>query len=106
MRSYLYIAAALGLIGLVTYGYALQASNARLRVENGRLEQSLRVAEEIAQRNAEARDVARAETIRFQREIDQRYKPLIEDILRSDTNEIPAHPSTIAVIERLRRVAP
>lgn len=102
LKGYLYATAAVGMIGLVSYGYALQAKNAALTLENGRLLNELRVMEEVSALNEVARDVARAETIRFRTEIEQKYKPLLESVLRSKTDEIPAPPSSVDVLNRLR----
>ena len=43
MKQYAYIALAVAVLGLVGYGYALKASNARLRAENAILETNLAV---------------------------------------------------------------
>lgn len=102
LKGYLYAGAVLGIVSLAGYGYAMQGLYAKEKAENGRLATELRVMEEVSALNEIARDVARAETVRIKREFEERYKPLVEDVLRSETDEIPAPASSVDVLNRLR----
>ena len=102
LKGYLYAGLAVALLAFVgRYAY-LERSNATQQATIHGLEANISTMRVVAERNAEARAVAEAHIRRFEAMERDRFTPLVEDVLREGTNDIPEHPSTIAIFERLR----